>query len=195
MWLPREPNWFGADLARRPRSAPGQRPHRLDHAGPPAPDINRFEVRISAPGVGWLERLGWRRWIPSRPPPRGRARGGRCPPTAPGRPPSRKSRPFSSAQRPHRAARRGQAAQAPSANRRSASQSCGLAGAGRLPVASAGRREPTAAPFGCRRSGGTAPARRRRRGTRPAGRAEPHADHPEGGEVDLGVAVVVEPEG
>ena len=66
----REPNWFGAELARRPRSAPGQRPHRLDHAGPPArsPDINRFEVRISAPGDGWLERLGWRRWIPSRRP-------------------------------------------------------------------------------------------------------------------------------
>ena len=31
------------------------------------------------------------------------------------------------------------------------------------------RREPTAVPFGCRRSGATAPARRRRRGTRPAG--------------------------
>ena len=35
------------------------------------------------------------------------------------------------------------------------------------------RREPTAAPFGCRRSGGTAPARRRRRGTRPAGATTP----------------------
>ena len=30
------------------------------------------------------------------------------------------------------------------------------------------RREPTAAPFGCRRSGATATARRRRRGTHPA---------------------------
>ena len=60
----------GLSSPARPRSPPGQRPHRLDHAGPPArsPDINRFEVRISAPGDGWLERLGWRRWIPSRPP-------------------------------------------------------------------------------------------------------------------------------
>ena len=42
------------------------------------------------------------------------------------------------------------------------------------------RREPTAAPFGCRRSGATAPARRRRRGTRPAGGTTPPS--PRGGD-------------
>ena len=42
------------------------------------------------------------------------------------------------------------------------------------------RREPTAAPFGCRRSGATAPARRRRRGTRPAGGTTPQS--PRGGD-------------
>ena len=93
----REPNgtlWFGAELdpdgdqvlvphqrgrrrpdaggdARRPRSPPGRRPHRLDHAGPPArsPTSTASRSGISAAGDGWLERLGWRRWIPSRPPP------------------------------------------------------------------------------------------------------------------------------
>ena len=43
------------------------------------------------------------------------------------------------------------------------------------------RREPTAAPFGCRRSGATAPARRRRRGTRPAGGTTPPPS-PRGGD-------------
>ena len=42
------------------------------------------------------------------------------------------------------------------------------------------RWEPTAAPFGCRRSGATAPARRRRRGTRPAGGTTPPS--PKGGD-------------
>ena len=43
------------------------------------------------------------------------------------------------------------------------------------------RREPTAAPFGCRRSGATAPASRRRRGTRPAGGTTPPPS-PRGGD-------------
>ena len=42
------------------------------------------------------------------------------------------------------------------------------------------RRASTAAPFGCRRSGATAPARRRRRGTRPAGGTTPPS--PRGGD-------------
>ena len=53
--------------ARRPRSPPGRRPHRLDHAGPPArsPTSTASRSGISAAGNGWLERLGWRIHAPT----------------------------------------------------------------------------------------------------------------------------------
>ena len=78
-------------------------------------------------------------------------------------------------QRPHWPAPRRPAGAGPSsrANRRSAK-----------PVVRTGRSrrpEPTAAPFGCRRSGATAPARRRRRGTR-GPQMEQHRRLPGGGD-------------
>ena len=82
-------------------------------------------------------------------------------------------------QRPHRPAPRRPAGAGPCPERTGARRASRAdwpepAGCGRHQR----RREPTAAPFGCRRSGATAPARRRRRGTRPA-QVEQHRRLPE----------------